>query len=189
MNAALVSQGLDEAVSETDTTDEFNLLTRNWPTIVESELEEGLYNFTREEATLASRSDGLFGYPDSYLVPGDSIHVRRLWGEAADGTRIETYHWTQDGTRVHVDKNDGVTIEYIKVSDPSVWSAAFAKGIQYKLEAVIRRAVWEEMSEARFLDQMAKEEFERARVISSRSRSAQEPFKESRFSKARFLRG
>jgi hypothetical protein len=189
MNAALVSQGLDAAVSETDSNPEFTLLVRNWPIIVEAELQDGLYSFTKQEANLQTRTDGLFGFPDAYALPADCLHVRHVWSEDADGIRDLDMHWVEDGSRVHVDKADGVMIEYLNSAATTDWLPRFVKGIQLRLESVIRRSVWEEASEARMLDQMADAEFDRARVISSKSRSAREPFRDSRFSKARFLRG
>jgi hypothetical protein len=58
-----------------------------------------------------------------------------------------------------------------------------------KLEAVILRALKEEPGQASDMDARAEIYFERARVKSSRSRSANEPYKEGRFARARFRRG
>ena len=59
MNAALVAEGFDEALAENDGTVEWRLLSRNWPLIVEAELEDGNYHFTRKQAELLTRADGL----------------------------------------------------------------------------------------------------------------------------------
>jgi hypothetical protein len=188
MNAALITQGFSDAVAENDGSDEWRLLSRNWAGIVEAELEDGLYSFSKEQAELLTRSDGRFGYDDAYLVPGDAIHVRRLWTEDADGQRDTTVDWVQDGTKVYVNAIDGVGIEYVTVADPSLWSANFARGVQMKLEACLLRCR-EAYQEAAAMDADAMRYFDRARKNSSRSRSAQPAYRPGRIAVARFSRG
>ncbi len=187
MNAALISEGLDELVSENDGSDEWRLLSRNWPLVVEAELEDGAYHFTKTTVLLNSRQDGSYGYPDAYVVPLAALHVRRLWVEDEDGVRTFP-DWVQDGTKVHVDAADGVWIEYVAAVDADLWSANFARGVQLKLQAVILN-FREERSAAAVLEQQAEMAFQRARTSSSKSRSPQPPYKPSRFAIARFTRG
>lgn len=187
MNAALITQGFDEMLAENDGSEEWRLLSRNWPTIVESELEDGLYNFTKEQAHLIGRAHGRFGFPDGYAVPLEALHVRRLWTEPTDGTRI-SIDWVQDGSKVYVDAADGVFIEYVTTSNTSLWSANFSRGVQMKLESVLLRFK-EEQGAAQSMEQQAEMYFQRARTLSSKSRSATEPYKRSRFARARFNRG
>ena len=188
MNAALITQGFSDAVSENDGSDEWRLLSRNWATIVEGELEDGLYSFTKEQTELLTRSDGRFGYDDAYLVPGDAIHVRRLWTVDDQGERDMTVDWVQDGTKVYVNAPDGVFIEYVTVADPSLWSANFARGVQMMLEACLLRCR-EAYREAAAMAVEAQGFFERARKNSSRSRSPQSPYRAGRIAQARFTRG
>lgn len=188
MNTALITQGYNDIVTENDGSDEWRLLSRNWSGIVESELEDGLYSFTKEQAELLSRQPGKFGYKDAYLVPAASIHVRRLWVEDTNGERDTSLDWVQDGERVFVNNADGVFIEYVTVADPALWSANFARGVQMKLEATLLRTR-EELGEASNMEQAAEVYFQRARTNSSKSRSATNPFKASRFARARFNRG
>lgn len=185
-NAALVSQGLDEINDEQDLP-EHRVLHRNWPLIVESELEDGLYFFTKKQATLSSRVGGLYGYDDGYAIPGDALHVRHLWIENEDGVRLEPA-WTQDDQHVYLDSTTGCTIEYIHVADPSFWTANFSRGVQMKLEAALLRAVKEEAGEAATMEQMAEAQFQRARTQSSKSRSAKPLMRRSTFADARFGR-
>ena len=188
MNAALITQGFDDIVQANDGSDEWRLLSRNWPTIVEAELEDGNYHFTRTQTELLTRSDGAFGYDDAYLVPAAAIHVRRLWTEDTSGERNTTHDWVQDSQRVYVNAPEGVFIEYTAVADEAFWSANFARGVQMKLEAVLLRSK-EELREAQAMELEAEKYFQRARTNSSRSRSAAEPYKLSRFAMARFGRG
>lgn len=188
MNAALVAQGQEEVVSMNDGSDEFRVLARNWPGIVEAELEDGLYNFTRQSVTLLTRSEGLFGYDDAFLLPGDTLHVRRveiersIWSDAVD--------WVQDGTHIHLNAGDlPVRAEVMVSSDPDLWSANFARGVQMKLEAVILRALKEEHAEAREMEAQAESYFQRARTASTRSRSENRPWRPGRIAASRFRRG
>ena len=185
MNAALMSQGYEEIVTENDGSDECRLLSRNWPLIVESELEKGLYSFTKSQETLLSRSAGRFGYEDSYLVPLDALHVRRVWDQASQVRQIE---WVQDGTHVYVNAASGVIVEIIKAADPSLWTATFSLGVQYALEAVLLRFK-EEPTQAAEMARQSALTFQDARTTSSKSRSAKEPFRPSKYARARFGRG
>lgn len=187
MNAALISEGFDEIVSENDGTNEWRLLSRNWPLIVEAELEDGLFFFTKRQEFLASRQDGKFGFTDAYLVPAATLHVRRAWVEDEQGNR-DMLEWAQDGERVYADAPSGLFIEYAEAADPSFWSANFSRGVQMRLQASLLRFK-EEQSAAASMDQQAEMYFQRARTNSSKARSASEPFKEGRFARARFGRG
>lgn len=186
MNAALISQGCDELLSHNDGTNEGRLLSLNWASIVEAELEIGHYSFTKKQEFLQTRQDGQFGYRDAYVVPLDALHVRRLWTEDDEGVRSFP-DWVQDGTRVHVDATDGVTVEILESADPSIWSANFARGVQLKLEAVLLRFK-EEYANAREMEQQAEALFQNARTKSSKDRSAKAPYKQSRYARARFGR-
>ena len=185
-NAALVAQGLQEIVSENDGSAEFRVLVRNWPAIVEAELEDGAYNFARHEIRLHNREDGAFGYTDKFRVPAEAIHIRRVW-DPADPCR--EFDWVQDGSHVHVSHPDPITIQYLTVAEPHLWSANFTRGVQMKLEAVILRALKEEPGEAQALENQAEVYFQRARTNSSKSRSAKRPIRTGRIAMARFGTG
>lgn len=184
MNAALLAQGQEEIVVENDGSLEFQTLARNWPGIVEAELEDGNYYFTKKQANLITRVEGLFGYDDGFLVPHDALHVRRLWIEGENGCRLEV-PWVQDGQHVYLDSPDGCWVEYIDVSGQHLWSALFSKGIQMKLEALILRSIKEEYSEAAQMEQEADEYLQRARTNSSKARSAKPPYKKGPIARAR----
>lgn len=187
INAALVSQG-QYSVVEDDNSNEWALLSQNWPLIVEAELEDGAYDFVRTQHFLQSRVDGKFGFADAYLVPLTAMFVRQLWVETDGGTRT-SIAWSQDGTHVHVDAASGVYIEAVEVAEPDLWGANFCRGVQLKLEAVILRALKEESGEAARLEEQAEMHFDRARTKSSKSRSATEPFRSGRLTASRFARG
>ena len=187
MNAALMTEGFEEIVAGDDGSDEWRLLSRNWPLIVEAELEDGMYSFSRKEASLASRQDGLFGFADAYIVPAAALHVRRVWVEDDTGVRT-ALDWGQDSTRVFVNYDAGVIIEYLEAADPSFWTANFSRGVQARLQAILLN-FREEKTAAMAMEKQAEVYFQRARTKSSKSRSATGQFTESRYRKARFGRG
>lgn len=187
MNAALISVGEQEIVSENDGSDEYRLMSRNWPMVVEAELEDGNYRFSKEYATLETRSDGKFGFNDAYLVPADALHVRNLF-VTVNGERCET-DWVQDATHVHINNTEGCTIEYLSTPEPDLWSANFCKGVQKKMEAICLRAIREEYRDAEVAEAEAERCFAKARAKSSQSRSTVTPFKRGRIASARFQRG
>lgn len=184
MNAALMAQGQTEILSEGDGSVEWRLLFRNWPLIVEAELEDSNYHFTREQSSLITTVSGKYGFTYGYLVPEPALHVRALWYTDSQSNRIVP-DWIQDSSYVYVDYADGVVIEYILVQDESLWTASFARGIQLKLEALIAGAIKEESAEKRQLEQAAEMQLQRARTSSSRSRRPQPPFRKGPLSKAR----
>jgi hypothetical protein len=187
MNAALAVQGYDEIVADNDGSDEWQLLSRQWPLIVEAELEAGNYHFTRNEAFLNQRQDGLFGFEDAYLVPLDAMHVRRLWTVNEREERETDVPWGQDGTRVHVTEPEGVYIEYLVAADPSLWGANFCLAVNMKLQAILLRNK-EDYGAADRMDLDAEQKFQIARTTSSKARSATEPYKTGRIAQARFRR-
>lgn len=188
MNAALITEGFDEIVSENDGSDEWRVLSRNWPGIVEAELEDGLYQFARKQELLLSRQAGKFGFQDAYLLPASALHVRRVWTEDEAGNRDTSLAWAQDGERVFVNVPDGIYVEIMEVADTSFWGANFSRAVQMKLQAVLLN-VKEERGASQAMEQQAETYFQRARTQSSKSRSATEPYRASRFARARFGRG
>lgn len=182
MNAALISQAFEEVLSENDGSDEYRLLSRNWPPIVEAELEAGAYHYARRQMELLTRQDGAFGYEDAYLVPDEALHVRSVWIEDDNGVR-DFPDWSQDGTRIFVNHAEGVTIEYAFAPDASFWGANFSLGVQHKLEAVLLR-FREEYGAADRLEALAEEKFQVARTMSSRARAARDPYKVGKYIRA-----
>lgn len=176
INAALLATG-KKKIADSDGSVEWLVLSENWPFIVEAELEESNFHFTKEEAEITVRNDGKFGFDDSYLVPDAALHVRNV--RLIQGDNRYDCDWVQDATSVHVNWTDGIWIEYIVVSDPAVWSANFALGIQMRLQALILRSLKEEAREADKMDARADEKLQRARTLSSSARSKSAPFKRS----------
>ena len=174
INAALLAQG-QEPVSSGDGSIEWRVLSDNWPAVIEAELEDGNFHFTREETSLIVRTDGKFGFDDAYQVPADALHVRNVWVESGD-VRYDV-DWVQDSTHVHLNSDTGCVIEYVVSADPSLWTAAFSLGIQYRLEAIILRSLKEEYSESLKLEEMAAFQLQRARTKSASSRSKVPPIK------------
>ena len=185
-NAALTAQGMQEIVSENDGSAEFRVLARNWPAIVEAELEDGAYNFGKLRTTLHNRTAGSLGYSDAFLVPETAIHVRRVHLEDCPRSDVD---WVQDGSHIHVNSRGPIVIEYLTVADEHLWSANFVRGVQMKLEAVILRSLKEEFGEAREMEEQAEIYFQRARTKSSKSRRAGPFMRPGSIALARLRRG
>lgn len=183
MNAALLAEGLDE-IDESQALPEQRTLSRNWPMIVEAELEEGNYHFTKAEETLLTRIDGQYGFDDAYLLPASALFVRKVRLATASGSRWEP-DWAQDDRYVYVDKDDGVIVEYVVVPDVSFWNANFVLGIRMRLQALLLRSALAEPGEASRMDQAAEIQLQKARTTSSKQRRVSDTYKPSRFAAAR----
>lgn len=188
MNAALLAQGADEIVADNDGSNEFRMLSRNWPVIVEAELEDSKYYFTREQADLVTRAGGKYGYQDAYLVPDAALHVSDVWISDGNGGKIEV-EWVQDGQHVHMNSDEGCVIEYVQVATMDLWTATFTLGIKQRLEALILRGIKEEFREADRMDEKAEATLQRARTNSSKTGSSKSPYKKGPIASARFRRG
>lgn len=187
-NAALLAQGQLEIVSENDGSMEYRTMARNWPAIVEAELEDGAYFFTKKEVHLVTRSEGKFGFNDGYLVPSSALHVRNVWIRI-DINQNQEVDWVQDGSNVYLNNTDGCWIEYVHCPEPDLWSANFVRGMQKRMEAIISRSIKEEFGEAAQLDQEAEVYLQRARTNSSKARSAMPFYNKGPIAKARNRRG
>lgn len=194
MNAALLAQGQID-ISENDGSLEWRTLFRNWPFIVEAELEDGEYNFTKAEHLSITSITGKFGYDDGFLIPGDTLAVRRVWVRSASTSEVDKIpiDWISDGSYVYVNHpgagyTDGVYMETTEAADEHVWSANFARGLQLKLEAVIAKAIKEEFSESQNLDAQGELHFDRARTRSSKQRTPMPAYKKGPLSRARRTR-
>lgn len=187
MNAALVAQGEDEILTINDGSNEWRLLSRQWPLIVEAEMEDGGFQFSKMQEFLASRKAGKFGYSDAYLVPEAALHVKRVWTEES-GTRDTSLAWAQDGERVYVDCSTGIFIEYAAAMDPGFWNANFSMGVNLKLQAVLLNFK-EEQNAASAMNQAAEAYFQRARTNQSKGRSTRPMFNKGEIALARFRRG
>lgn len=187
MNAALAQRGWDEVVSVNDGTPEFRLMQRQWPRIVEAELEDGNYEFSRQEITLVALTPGRYGFDNSFQLPADTLHVRHVWFEVS-GTRTTCDHWSMDDDGLYLTLPAGAdcVIEYIHTSDAAAWSARFATGVQYKLEAALLRGLEGEAQEAAQMDQAGEIEFQKARTKSSKSKSPDPITRQGGLARARF---
>lgn len=187
MNAALADRGWDAVTSMNDGTPEFRLMQRQWPLIVEAEIEDGNYQFTRQEVTLVALTPGRYGFDNSFQVPAAALHVRHVWFETS-GVRTTCDHWSMDSDGLYLTLPEGAdcVIEYLASSDPAVWSARFARGIQYKLEAALIRGLEGDASEAAQMDQAAEMEFQRARTNSSKAKSPDTVTRQGGIAAARF---
>lgn len=193
INAALLNQGQTELEAENDGSLEWRTLAAQWPAIVEGEMEDAAmrHNIVEEERTPRSGA-GSFGYSSAYAAPTAALHVRRVftWDGNEGSVRVYYDDWYQDASRVHVNADDGIWMEFVEVIEPEDFGPNFARGIQKKLEAVIARSLKEEHVLADRMEQEAEMFLQRARTAAANSKGPKPLFRPtSKFSDARFRRG
>lgn len=184
MNAALMAEGQEEIQAIGEGSLEERTLFRNWPLIVEAELEDSNYFFTRQQHNLITRQAGQFGFTDAYLVPDPALHVRKLWITDELGQRIQP-DWIQDASYVYVNSTTGCFVETLETPDESLWTASFSLGIQKRLQALILRAFKEEGGEADRMEEKAEMQLQRARTASSKSRRPKKPYRSGPLAESR----
>lgn len=191
INAALLATGCMPLDAEGDGSLEWELLSGNWQQIVEAELEDGQYAYSVIEEEVATREgDGRFNFDDRYATPASALHVRAIWTETTAGKRTYLNEWEQDGTSISCNAASGIWVEYVEVIGVDEFPALFAQGIQFKLEALIYRAVREEATMAREREQWAEEKLQRARTRSSKMKGPKPMFRRpGQIRRSRFSRG
>lgn len=176
-NAALVRTGNSKDQTSSPL---WEAMDTNYDEIVRVALEDGdgVYPFGRSRETLTSRSDGTLGYDDAFKMPNSVIHVIEVYLNkcAASDMLVD---WEIDGENHTLEisaKNKTVEIEFIKRGLEYTWSGIFAKGIQRRLEAVIKD-VEEEVEESAAKDQDADFHFLKGSIKGSKNRSQKPVYK------------
>lgn len=147
-------------------------LDANYDEIVREAFENTEFTFGKARVMLTSRSAGDFGFDDAFLLPADLIHVTEVYFNDYAAPDIGE-KWEIDGStsELMVDaKERSVAVEYLKVGLEHTWSASFARGIQRKLEAVIKDVI-EESEEAAALDNEGDFQIMKGSVKSAKNRS------------------
>jgi hypothetical protein len=172
-NAALLRTG-NYDTGEGDGGALWRALTANYDEIVRACFEEGdgVFNFGRAREVLGSRSEGTFGYDDTFQMPFEAIHVIEVFlnGKAC-ADLLE--HWEVDGATNSILVNAcerKVEVEYVRRGLEHTWSAGFTLAVQRRLEAVIKD-VLEDVGEAVAKDQDADYQLMKAAVKGSKNRS------------------
>lgn len=164
-------------------------LEANYDEIVRAAFEEQEYPFGKNRTTLTGRSVGRFGYDDAYQMPSDVIHVTDVF--------LDTYtvdhgirKWEIDAStnELLIDAESRVVeIEYLKSGMEHTWSSKFTRGIQKRLEAVIK-TVEEEDGEAMSRENEADSIFLKAGIKASKNRSKRRVFRGGRLVRAHSVR-
>ncbi|WP_162947028.1 hypothetical protein [Ruegeria sp. EL01] len=181
-NAALLRTGHSD-VTEGEGSGLWRALEANYDEIVRVAFEEGngSYPFGKVRRTLTGRSEGDFGYSDSFVIGSDILHITEVF---LDEIACSDIHepWEVDaqaGTLLINASSRTVEVEGIKEGLEYTWSGKFAIGIQRKCEAVIKD-VEEEFGEASAKDQDADFLLMKAGVKGSRNRSKSRVFNKGR---------
>ncbi len=188
-NAALTRTG-NNSTSEGDGSFVWQALEANYEEIVRAAFEEGKYPFGKVRETLTSRSAGKFGYDDSYQLPTEAIHVDEVYFNECSASDLQE-RWDVNGetNELLVDANSRtIEVEYRRVGLEHTWSASFAKGIQLRLEAVIKD-VLEEFEEASAKDAQADYQILIGGVKGAKNRSQRKVWKKGASRLVRRRRG
>lgn len=191
-NAALLRVGHSD-VTEGQGSGLWRALEANYGEIVRAAFEEGngVFPFGKQRRELTSRSDGDFGFDDSYVIGSDIIHVLDVFLDGHScADLLEPWEIdAQAGTLLINANSRKVEIEGIKEGLEYTWSAKFALGVQRKCEAVIKD-VEEEFGESASKDQDGDFLLLKAGVKGSRNRSKRRVFKKGvgRLTRARRTR-
>lgn len=170
-NAALLRTGNSD-VTEGDGSFIWQALEANYDEIVREAFEGQEYTFGKKRIVLTSRTSGDFGYEDGFVYPSEVIHIVDVYLNDIRASDLgESWEVDASANKILIDARERtVAIEVIRVGLESTWSAKFTRGIQRRLEAVIK-SVEEEEAEADMLDAKADVLFLRAGVKSSKNRS------------------
>jgi hypothetical protein len=166
----------------------------NYDEIVRAAFEDsdGNLPFGRARETLTSRSAGTSGYDDAYTLPNAALHVVDIFFDECPAGDLQE-PWEVDGINgvilLNADSRT-VEVEYVKEGLESTWSAGFTKGIQRRLEAVIKDFL-EEPEESSVKEQEGDFAFLKAGVKGAKNRAQSRIFKKGggRLSRARRSRG
>ena len=183
-NAALLRTG-NNTVVEGDGSFIWQALEANYDEIVREAFEDQEFPFGKARIELTSRSDGDFGYDDAFVMPSDAIHVSDVFlGEYRASDLQESWEVKSETNELLINASARVVeIEFIKVGLENTWSAKFTRGIQRRLEAVIKDVI-EEVEEASALDAEADFAFLKAGVKASKNRSRERVRKGGRLVRA-----
>lgn len=179
-NAALLRIGFSETSSGGRL---WRAMEANYDEIIRAAFEvgDGNFPFGRKHIPLTSRSDGNFGFDDSFLLPSDVIHVAEVYlGGVACSDLMEPWEIDGEAGAVLVNASARETaVRAVVAGLEHTWSGSFTLAIQKRLEAVIKDAL-EEFQESNAKDQEADFLILGASVKSSKNRSNNRVFKQGR---------
>jgi hypothetical protein len=152
----------------------------NYDEIVRAAFEDGdgNYPFGRARVALTSRFDGSMGYADAFQVPNDTLHIVEVYINDCSAADL-LQDWEFDGTEnaILLDARSGsIEVEIVRSGQEANWSASFSKGVQRRVEAVIKDAL-DETEEAMAKEQEGDLAFLKAGVKGSKNRSPKPMFR------------
>lgn len=188
-NAALLRTG-NNSVTSGSGDFIWQALEANYDEIVRSAFEDTEYPFGKARITLTGRSVGRFGYDDAYAMTSSVIHVVEVYfAERSASDLQEPWEIDAETNELMVNaRGQVIEIEHLKVGLEHTWSATFARGIQLRLEAVIKD-VLEETEEAQAKESEADFLLLKGGVKASKNRSGQNVWKRGASRLARARRG
>lgn len=152
----------------------------NYDEIVRSAFEDGdgVYPFGRKTVELKSRAEGIDRYDDAFKVPPEVLHIAEVYlNEVSSPDGGFEWDYDADDRQLLVNaRGRTVTIKAVFSGEEHTWSSNFAKGIQRRLEAVVKD-YQEEPEEAAAKEAEAEYYFGKASVKGSKNRSQRPAWK------------
>jgi hypothetical protein len=152
----------------------------NYDEIVRSAFEDGdgNYPFGRARIDLTSRSEGTMGYADAFTVPSNTLHIVEVYlNDISASDMLQDWEFDGAANAILIDGRGGkVEAEIVRSGQEATWSGFFAKGVQLRIEAVIKDAL-DETEEAMAKEQEGDLSFLKAGVKGSKNRSPKPMFR------------
>jgi hypothetical protein len=179
-NAALAATG-NNAVSDHDGSDEWDILDANYALIVSDCFEEVEPNFGMVwRHSLTGRFNGDTDLPDAYTLPTNLLAIRSVYVND-----IFWPEWRSDNSTLWIDGDSGVEIDYVREASEAQWSGKFRRAVQMYLEAVCYRGLNSDETEAERRELAAERMLLKAGAKSSQQRSPERTYQRSRLMLAR----
>lgn len=123
-------------------------------------LDEHDWKFAKTVAFVEARTDpDDASWQDAYTRPASAVHIVRIMDE--DGGALDS--WKILGDKILVNKDDGISVEYISAVEPDKFAGLFTAVLRHFIFAGIYRGLMSQPSDARAEEKKAEELLKSAR--------------------------
>lgn len=146
INDALILTGNHPYNEADDGSPEWNVCSAGYDRALNRLLDEHNWKFAKTVEAVDERTDPDDpAWADAYTKPDGCVHVVRVMDE--DGGQLD--EWKILGDKILVNKDDGITVEFIQDTDPSAWPGLFVDTVMQFVIANIYRGLNKDPTSAR----------------------------------------